>query len=168
MFRFGIAAFSVVLAISTPAFAQQPAPSDPAALAAARDVVSRMQGDRAAVLQAMSAPLSALILQMGVKEADRAQILTNEVIVPTLAAHLDELLDIQARAYAATLPVADLQAAATFYGSPAGRNFAAAQPKLAQAQLTGMTQWMGRIAPEIQTKLTEVIANRGWGAAGRK
>lgn len=158
---------SLVLALTLiglsamPAIAQAPAP-DAATLRAAKTVVAKMQGDRTAALAAMSGPMVGMVQQMGVREADRAQVLVQEVIIPVMTAHYDELLDLQARSYAGVLAKADLDAVAAFYDTPAGRNFAAAQPRLAQAQLTGMTQWMGTIAPEMQTKLSQAMQTRGW------
>jgi uncharacterized protein len=151
---------SILLGLSVlPAAAQAP---DAATLQAAKTVVAKMQGDRTAALAAMSGPMVGMIQQMGVRETDRAQVLVQEVIIPVMTAHYDELLDIQARSYAGALSRPDLDAVAAFYDTPAGRNFAAAQPKLAQAQLTGMTQWMGTIAPEMQTKLSQAMQARGW------
>lgn len=167
-FGIGAAALFAALAFSAPALSQAASTPDPAAMTAARDLVSKMQGDKGAVLQSMAAPLAGLIAQMGVREPDRAQILVSEVIVPTLASRYEELLDIQARAYASTLSASDMQAASAFYGSPAGRNFAAAQPKLAQAQMAGMGQLMGSLAPEIQAKLAAAIQKHGWGTPGKK
>ena len=163
--RLAILAVCVSTMLGLPAAAQPATTIDPVALKAARDVVGKMQGDRTAVLQSMSTPLAGLIAQMGVSQPDRAQVLVSEVIVPTLSAHLDDLIEIQARAYASILSVSDLQAAAAFYSSPAGRDFAAAQPKLAQAQMAGIGQWMGSIAPEIQSKLAQAVQKHGWGAS---
>ena len=101
--------------------------------------------------------------QMGVKQADQAQALVQEVVMPTLAAHYDELLDLQARSYAAALGKDDLQAIAAFYATPAGKHLVAAQPQLAQAQLSGMQQWMGSVMPEMQGKLAKAIQTHGWG-----
>lgn len=166
--RTSLAALCLATALSGAAFAQQPSAPDAATLASARDVVAKMQGDKATVLQSMAAPLAALVSQMGVKEPERAQVLVGEVIVPTLSANYDALLDVQARSYASVLSAEDLRAVATFYNSPAGRNLAAAQPRLAQAQMTGMTQWMSGIAPELQQKLAAAIQKHGWGASPRK
>ena len=166
--RTGLGALSLAIALSGASFAQQPAAIDPAVLTAARDAVAKMQGDRATVLQSMSAPMAGLVAQMGVREPDRAQVLVNEVIVPTLSAHYDELLDLQARSYVSVLSADDLRAIVAFYNSTAGRNLAAAQPKLAQAQITGMTQWMTGIAPEMQTKLSASIQKHGWGTPAKK
>lgn len=163
-----LAALCLALALSGAALAQQPSAPDAATLASARDVVAKMGGDRAAVLQSMAGPMTALVAQMGVKEPERAQVLVSEVVVPTLAANYDALLDVQARSYASVLSGDDLKAVAAFYGSPAGRNLAAAQPKLAQAQMAGMTQWMSGVAPELQAKLAAAIQKHGWGAAPKK
>ena len=157
------------LLLSCSAFAQAPAASAPTpdALKAARGIVTQMQGDRANVLKVMSAPMIGLMQQMGIKEPDRAQVLVQEVVMPLLSAHYDELLDVQARAYATALTVADLQAISAFYATPAGHNLAVAQPTLAQAQVAGMTQWISTLAPELQTKLAQAIQTHGWGPAGK-
>ena len=148
----------------------QPAPApppDPTTLKAARETVAQMQGDRAATLGAMAAPMVGMLQQMGIKEPDRAQVLVQEVVMPTLTAHYDELLDTQARSYASVLGKDDLQAISTFYASPAGKHLVAAQPQLAQAQLTGMQQWMGSVMPEMQGKLTKAIQSHGWTPGGQ-
>ena len=135
---------------------------DPATLKVARETVAQMQGDRAATLGAMSAPMVGMMQQMGIREPNRAQVLVEEVVMPTLSAHYDELLDVQARGYASALGKDDLQAISAFYASPAGKHLVAAQPQLAQAQLTGMQQWMGSVMPEMQGKLTKAIQVHGW------
>lgn len=150
--------------------APKPAPataSDPALLKVARETVARMQGDRAATLGSMAAPMVGMLQQMGIQEPDRAQVLAQEVVMPTLSAHYDELLDIQARGYASALGKDDLQAISAFYASPAGKHLVAAQPQLAQAQLTGMQQWMGAVMPEMQGKLTKAIQAHGWASGGQ-
>ncbi len=147
---------------SAPA-SQQGAAPDAATLKAAREVVVQMQGDRAATLASMSTPLIGMMQQMGIKEPDRAQVLVTEVIIPFLTAHYDELLDIQARGFASALGKEDLQAISAFYASPTGRRLVTAQPKLVQAQMTGMSQWMGQLAPEMQGKLVAAVKAHGWG-----
>jgi len=136
---------------------------DAATLKAAREVVGQMQGDRAATLASMSAPLVSMMQQMGIREPDRAQVLVQEVMIPLLTAHYDELLDIQAKGFASALNKDDLQAIGAFYASPAGKRLVAAQPQLAQAQMTGMSQWMGTLMPELQGKLAAAIKAHGWG-----
>lgn len=152
--------------LSTSAYPQSApgASPSPEALQAARDVVTRAQGDRTAVLKAMSAPMIGLIQQAGVNEPDRAQVLVQEVVMPVLSTHLDQLVDMQARIYATALSVDDLKAVAAFYATPAGHDLTAAQPKIAQAQIAGMSQWMGAIAPEMQAKLVQAVKAHGWAA----
>lgn len=154
----------------------QPAPKpvttttpDPALVDIARETVAQMQGDRSATLSAMAAPMVGMMQQIGIKEPDKAQVLVQEVVMPTLTAHYDELLDMQARGFATVLGKDDLQAIAAFYATPAGKHLAAAQPQLAQVQLTGMQQWMQSVMPEVQGKLTKAIQAHGWtpGAGGQ-
>lgn len=141
--------------------------SDSAALKAARDAVAAMQGDRTAVLTAMAGPMVGMMQQIGIKEPDKAQVLVQEVVMPTLSTHYDELLDIQARGFATVLGRDDLQAMAAFYATPAGRRLAAAQPQLAQVQLQGMQQWMQAMTPDMQAKLVAAIKAHGWGPGGQ-
>ena len=154
-------------ALAQPAPATQPgatsaATPDAATLKAARDVVVQMQGDRAATLASMSTPLIGMMQQMGIKEPDRAQVLVGEVLIPFLTAHYDELLDIQAHGFAAALSKEDLQTIGAFYASPTGKRLVAAQPKLVQVQMAGMSQWMGKLAPEMQAKLVAAVKAHGW------
>ncbi|MEH3144162.1 MAG: DUF2059 domain-containing protein [Methylobacterium frigidaeris] len=148
-----------------------PAPAastpDAATLKAAREVVALMQGDRTTTLNALSGPMTGMMQQMGIREPDRARVLVQEVVLPTLTTRYDDLLDIQARSFASVLGKDDLQAVATFYASPAGRRLAAAQPQLAQAQLTGVTQWMGQLMPELQAKVAQAVKTHGWGPDGK-
>ena len=139
---------------------------DPALLKVARETVAQMQGDRTATLSSMAAPMVGMMQQIGIKEPDKAQVLVQEVVMPTLAAHYDELLDIQARGFATVLGKDDLQAIAAFYATPAGKRLAAAQPQLAQIQLAGMQQWMQAVAPDMQGKLVKAVQDHGWGPGG--
>ncbi|MFC6739625.1 DUF2059 domain-containing protein [Methylobacterium tardum] len=137
-------------------------------LKVARETVAQMQGDRAATLSSMAAPMVGMMQQIGIKEPDKAQVLVQEVVMPTLSAHYDELLDIQARGFATVLGKDDLQAIAAFYATPAGKRLAAAQPQLAQIQLAGMQQWMQAVAPEMQGKLIKAVQAHGWTAGAKR
>ncbi|MCJ2035621.1 DUF2059 domain-containing protein [Methylobacterium sp. J-068] len=141
--------------------------SDPATVKAAREVVTQMQGDRTALLNAIAAPMVGMMQQIGIKQQDQAQVLVQEVVMPTLTAHYDELLDIQARSFASALGKDDLQAIAAFYATPAGKRLVMAQPQLAQAQMAGTQQWMQSVMPEMQTKLTKAIQAHGWAPASQ-
>jgi hypothetical protein len=174
--RFPHLVAGLALSILVPAvsFAQgMPKPVAPAAtpdaatLKVARDTVTQMQGDRSATLSAMAAPMAGMMQQIGIKEPDKAQVLVQEVVMPTLTAHYDELLDIQARGFATVLNKDDLQAIAAFYATAAGKHLAAAQPQLAQLQLAGMQQWMQAVMPEIQGKIVKAVQTHGWAPGGQ-
>ncbi|GEP09101.1 DUF2059 domain-containing protein [Methylobacterium gnaphalii] len=163
--------FSLGICLS-PALAQPGAPpqvaADPERLAAAKEVVAAAQGDRAAVMAAMKTPMIGMMQQMGIKEADRAQVMVDEVVLPTLASHYDDLLSVQALAFAAVLSKEDLKAVAAFYGTPAGKNMVKAQPQLSQAMLTGMQQWIGSLAPELREKIAKAAQAHGWDGKSAK
>ena len=143
-------------ALAQPAPKPSPAATpDPALLKVPRETVAKMQGDRTAVLGSMAAPMVGKMQQVGIKEPDRAQVLVQEVVMPTLLAHDDELLDVQARGYVSVPGKDDLQAIAAFYASPAGKHLVAAQPQLAQPQMTGM---QGKLTQAIQTMASHRVA----------
>ena len=145
--------------------AQKPAPAaapDPALLKVARETVAQMQGDRAATLSSMAAPMVGMMQQMGVPQPDRAQVLVQEVVLPILSSRYDDLVAIQAKAYASVLSVDDMKGALAFYNTPAGQNLIRAQPQLAQLKLSGMTQWIGQLQPEMQSRIQQTIKARGW------
>ena len=162
----------VLLALSSPLRAEAPggppaAPKvDPQRLALARSVAEISQGDRDSVLAAMKGPMVAIVdqsmRQHGVTAPDKAKILTEEVLMPTLAAHYGELLDIQALAFATVMSTEDLQAVAAFYATPAGRHFIEARPQLTQAALVGLRQWIAALTPELQAKIVESARAHGW------
>lgn len=168
-----LAAFAApVRAQVPPAAKSEQATVDPERLAAAREVIAAAQGDRKQVLDAMRAPLTGMMAQTmaphDAKAAERAPILLDEVVMPLLAAHFDELLSIQAISFAAVLSLDDLKAVSAFYKTPAGRNLVKVQPQLAQAQLTGMKQWMGALMPEMQRKTMDAAKAHGWIPGGDK
>lgn len=166
----GLCLASVSLGAARAQPAPTPAPTtapDPTLLKAARETVAQMQGDRTATLGSMAAPMVGMMQQIGIREPDKAQALVQEVVMPTLTAHYDELLDIQARGFATVLNKDELQAIAAFYATPAGKRLAAAQPQLAQIQLAGMQQWMQSVMPEMQGKLTKAIQAHGWSPNGQ-
>lgn len=169
-----LASLCLTLALPCSAMAQPAASPNPpvaapdaATLKAAREVVAQMQGDRDTMLKAIATPMVGMMQQIGVKQQDQAQVLVQEVVMPTLSAHYDELLDIQARSFAAALGKDDLQAIAAFYATPAGKRLVVAQPQLVQAQMAGTQQWMQSVMPEMQGKLTKAIQAHGWTTGGQ-
>ncbi|MBB5765251.1 DUF2059 domain-containing protein [Methylorubrum rhodesianum] len=161
--------------LGAPALAQAPGKpavpqvsADPERLAAAREVVAAAQGDRAAVLAAMKAPMAGVMQQMGITDPAKAQVMVNEVVLPTLSEHYDDLLAVQALSFASVLSKEDLKAVAAFYGTPAGKNLVKAQPQLSQAMLTGMQQWMGTLMPQLKEKVEKAAAAHGWPSEGKR
>ena len=155
---------ALVLALvlpALPAFAQTAAPSAEG-LRLARELATKTEGDRASMLQSLGGPLVGMMQQMGVPQADRAQVLVQEVVLPILSSRYDDLLAIQAKSYASVLSVDDMKGALAFYNTPAGQNLIRAQPQLAQLKLTGMTQWIGALQPELQTRIQQTLKARGW------
>lgn len=131
-------------------------------LKVARELVAKITGDRSATLKSIAGPMVGMIQQMGIKQQDRAQALVQEALMPILMAHYDDLLAIHARSYATVLSVADMKAIATFYDTPAGQSLMRAQPQLAQATVTGMTEWITGLQPEMQMKIQQTIQAHGW------
>jgi len=165
----GLLCVPALVVDSVPASAQTPAKpaapavtADPERLAAAREVVAAAQGDRAAVLAAMKAPMVGVMQQMGITEPNKAQVMVDEVVLPTLSEHYDDLLAVQALSFASVLSKEDLKAVAGFYATPAGKNLVKAQPQLSQAMLTGMQQWMGTLMPQLKEKVEKAAAAHGW------
>ncbi len=146
----------------TAAPAAPTAATDPATLKLARDVVAASQGDRGALLNGMTAPMVAMMKQHGLTQ-DQAQVLVQEAVLPSFNAHYDELLDIVAQGYAATLGKDDLRAIAAFYASPAGKHMIAAQPQLTGVLLTGIQQWAATVKPEMLSNVQKAVAAHGWG-----
>ena len=103
-----------------------------------------------------------MMQQMSISQPDRAKALVQEVVMPILTTHFDDLLTIKAKSFAAVLSVEDMKAIGAFYGTPAGQSLIRAQPQLAQATLTGMTQWVTAVQPEMQTKIQQVVKSHGW------
>jgi len=160
------AAFATALLLpSLPTLAQTPGTTNPEALTLARQLVLKAEGDRNTTIQSISTPMVGMMQQMGVRDPAQAQALVSEAIIPVLQEHFDQLLTIEAQSYASVLSVDDLKAAIAFYDSPAGQDMIRAQPQLAQAKITGMTQWMGTLRPELQTKIQAMMQAHHWGPA---
>ncbi len=134
----------------------------PEALALARQLVAKVDPSPQQTVSAMSGPLVGMIQQMGVRQPDRAQALVQEAVLPILNEHLSDLSDLAAQAYAQVLTEDDLKGVLAFYETKAGADLIAAQPKLAQLRIANVTQWMGKLQPEIQTKIQSVAQAHGW------
>ena len=159
------ALLACALAAQTPAGWAQPKPQaspSPEALSLGRQVVEITNGNRDQTMSAMRAPLAGLVGQMGITDPVKAATLVNDAMLPVLNEHFDDLLTSQAANYAQVLSVADMQGVIAFYQTPAGRDLVAAQPALASARLTSLTQWLQSFRPELTAKVQEVAQAHGW------
>ncbi len=147
--------------LTLPLIAQAPAP-DPQTLDLARQLVAKTAGERDQVLASMSAPMVGFMQQMGINDPTKARELVDEAVMPILREHYQELVDIQARSYSQALSVDDLKATLAFYDTKAGQDLIKAQPLLAQARVTGLTQWMGTLQPEMQDRVAKTAKAHGW------
>ena len=147
--------------LALPLLAQAPAP-DPKTLDLARQLVAKTAGERDQVLAGMSTPMVGMMQQMGIGDPTKARELVDEAIMPLLREHYQELVDIQAQSYSQVLSVDDLKATLAFYDTKAGQDLIKAQPVLAQARVTGLTQWMGKLQPEMQDRVAKTAKAHGW------
>ncbi len=159
-----LAAFLAVPLLAHPALAQtSPTQTlDPGTLDLAKQLVGKTAGEKEQVLTGMSTPMIGFMQQMGVRDPTKARELVDEAIMPLLREHYDELVEIQARSYAEALSVDDLKATLAFYDTKAGQDLIKAQPVLAQTRVTGMTQWMGTLQPEMQARVAKTAKAHGW------
>ncbi len=149
------------LAAANPAAAQTADPS-PAALALAHQLVAKVEPNPQQTIAAMSGPMVGMIQQMGVQQPDRAQAVVQEAVMPVLSEHINSLIDQSAKNYAQVLTEDDLKATIAFYDTKAGQDMIRAQPTLAQLRVQGLTEWMGTLQPEIQTKIAAMVKQHGW------
>ena len=155
-----IAAVLSLPLLAAPSMAQTSA--DPQSLALARQLVEKSAGNRDLVLGSMGRPMVGMMQQMGVTDPEKAQQMVDEAIMPLLREHYDSLVDIQAQSYAKALSATDLKAILDFYNTPAGEDLIKAQPQLTQARVTGLTQWIGALQPEIQDRVQKTAKAHGW------
>ena len=142
-----------------PAAAQTP---DPATLSLAKELVNKTTGDRDQVLGSMGGPMVGMMQQMGIKDPTKAREMVNEAVMPILREHYEELVQIQATSYANALTQDDLKQTLAFYDTKAGQDLIKAQPALAQARVTGLTQWMATLQPEMQDRIAKMAKSHGW------
>jgi uncharacterized protein len=154
--------FAVLILPALPAAAQPAATPSPESISVARTMMAKMSGDPTATIRQLSGPMVGMLQQMGISDSDRARVIVQEALIPLLTSHYDDLLAMWAKDYAATLSVDDMKAAIAFYDSPAGRNLVAAAPKLDQAKLIDLTQWMVGLQPEMRQRIEQALKAHGW------
>jgi hypothetical protein len=156
-------AAALMLGLTQPSFAQQtPQPPsqaaqaavDPAALAAAHRLMTAAHMDAA-----VNAMVQAMIPQM-IEAIGRAQGLTQNqttlvsgVVREEMIADTPHLIDMMAQLYAMRLSAGDLNAAADFYQTDAGKHFVAAQPQLASEGAAIGRAWGLQLGPRIVARI---------------
>ncbi len=154
-----VTAACLVACLTSPAVAQT---ASPEALGLARQLISKIEPNPQQTINQLGGSMVGLMQQMGIKNPEHARAIVDQVLMPMLSAHIDGLVDRSATAYAETLSVADIQATIAFYDTKAGQDLIKAQPMLAQRRIQGMTAWMAEMQPEMQTRISAVMKQRGW------
>jgi hypothetical protein len=145
---------------STPA-AQQTA-VDPTALAAAHRLMTS-----AHVNDAMNAMVQAMIPQM-IQSIGHAQGLTqgqmtlvSTVVREEMIADTPRLIDMMAQLYATRLSAADLNAAADFYETDAGKHFIAAQGQMSAEGMAIGRAWGQQLVPRVVARIEAEVRTPG-------
>lgn len=156
---FGAVLLAGALAISAPAFAQQPSA---AALASAREFVNLTGATQ------IYAPLVA-----GVVEQSKLLFLQqnpglakdlNEIaakLKTDLNPRLEELNVEMARIYATRFTEAELKEILAFYSSPTGKKILAEQPAAAEQSLKFAQDWSIKLSDEVVGKMRDELKKRG-------
>jgi hypothetical protein len=157
------------VAQQTPAAPATPPPAaetqpniDPAALAAAHRLI--VAGHLSEGLDAM---VDAMVPQF-VQAEGRSRGLTpsqvalvGRVVREEMAAGRPELMDLMARLYALHLSAADLNAAADFYETDAGKHFIAAQDQMSSEGMAIGRAWARERTPHLVQRIEEELRTPG-------
>jgi hypothetical protein len=172
-----LAAISLLGTVAVgPAVAQQKAPTPPqpatpappgaaikpSHLAAARAVVisSGMSRSFSVVIPQFIDQISDSLTQTRPEIAqDLKDVLTN--LRPEFDKQADEMTDIAAQVFAKRLNEADLNAAATFFNSSAGKQYVATQPAVLTDIVTAMQGWQGKVSTNMMERVREEMKKKG-------
>lgn len=156
---FRAALFAAALALSVPAYAQQPSP---AALASAKEFVNLTGATQ------IFSPLVA-----GVVEQSKMLFLQqnpglakdlNEIsakLKAELNPRLEELNVEMARIYAGRFTETELKEILAFYGSPTGKKILIEQPVAAEQSLKFAQDWSIKLSDEVVAKMRDELKKRG-------
>ena len=84
-----------------------------------------------------------------------------EALRPEFEKQADEMTDIAGQIFAKHMSEADLTAAVAFFGSPAGKQYVAAQPAILSDLVTAMQGWQGKISTNMMTRVREEMKKKG-------
>ncbi len=152
-----------------PAASQPATPAPPAAaaikpshLAAARALVisSGMSRSFSVVIPQFIDQISNSLTQTRPEIAqDLKDVLTN--LRPEFDKQADEMTDIAAQVFAKRLNEADLNAAAAFFNSSAGRQYVATQPAVLTDIVTAMQGWQGKVSTNMMERVRQEMKKKG-------
>lgn len=145
-----------------PVLAQQAAAPTPAALAAAKELLSALGSDKQleAMIPMLMQNMRQLVLQQKPgqqKELDEAF----KVLETKFSARRMELIDEVAVTYAALVPLDDMKAMTAFFLSPAGKRFVAMQPQLMRESMAVGQRWGEKLGREVEVDLQQELKKRG-------
>jgi uncharacterized protein len=149
------------LLVSPPAIAQKAA-TDAAQLAAAK-VFLEATGQAKNFDAVLPMIMNQFVETIGKAAPGKSQIIKEaaDALVPKFLARKQELFDQLALLYASQLSVEDMQAATTFFKSPAGKRFVDMQPQLMQQSMAIGQRWGQKLGAEIEVEMKQELKKRG-------
>ena len=156
--RMGGLALACLLVVGTAA-AQQPSP---AAIAAARELISVEGGDRMfeGTLPGIIAQTEGMIMQMNpslAKDLDEVGVQLMTEFAPRRAQLLNDIAVLYARRFTEQ----ELKDAIAFYKSPLGRKLTAEKPAILDASADRATEWAKGLSEEIVKRFSQEMRKRG-------
>jgi hypothetical protein len=139
-----------------------PAPITPAQLAAARDLVIA-----SGLSRSFSVVIPQFIDQIGGSLTETRPELVEDLkavfasLRPEFDKQADQMTDIAAQIFAKRLSEPDLKTANAFFGSPAGKQYVAAQPAILTDIVTAMQGWQGKLSTDMMTRVREEMKKKG-------
>lgn len=155
-------AASAFCLIAVQAAAQPSAAPSAEAIATARILVEKSAAGGVATLNGLALPFPRLMKEIGVTDPSHFGVLIHEAVMPVVNEHSDELTDIQVKATASLLSVADMKAAIAFYDSPAGQDLIRLRFTLLQTNMAQASGLIDKLKPDITAQAQSVRKAHGW------
>ena len=145
-----------------PASAQQPKPPTPAAIAAAKEIltmknVSAMYSN--AVPNVVQRTKDSILQNNLNYQKDLNEVAV--IVAQNLASRVNEIGDQMAKIYAADFTEQELKDLVTFYKSPLGQKLLVQEPKSISASLQYMQQWAQAFSEEVNGQFRAEMRKRG-------
>lgn len=160
--RLAPAFMALALAFSGAGLAQKASPTDPARIAAAKELLevagSAKQFD--AVMPMMTRQMEQIFVQMAPRHAKEIREIFG-TMMERFASRKQEMLDQIAAVYAERFEAAEMAEIARFFKSGVGARFVAMQPEIAQQSMLIGQRWGERIGREIESEVRRELKKRG-------